>query len=115
MGNSCWMAESEEAAFPSERVEGIVGKHIENTITEAYDDAKVDHWILTITEKVMGDLVELNKPFKFIGEPSCNHFAKKWTFAVNCVIMEQTKGGINTANSAYWNSVRDGCKVVVWP
>merc|ERR1712054_328183 len=92
------MAEaSEEMSFPSERVEGIVLKHAENTIaTDPYDESKVQHWIVTITEKVMEDLIGLNKPFKYV---------------VNCVIMEQTGGGILTANSAYWYSLRDGCKV----
>merc|ERR1712070_963136 len=92
---------SEEASFPGERVEGIILKHAENTIgTTPYDDNIVQHWIATITEKVTEDLVGLNKPFKYV---------------VSVVIMEQTGGGINTANSAYWDSVRDGCKIVVWP
>merc|ERR1711998_461361 len=83
------------------RVEGIVLKHAENTIeTVPYEESKVPQWIATITERVMEDLVNLNKPFKYI---------------VSVVIMEQTGGGINTANSAYWDSVRDGCKIVPWP
>jgi len=96
------MAEtSEEMSFPAERVEGIVLKHAENTIaTDPYDENKVQQWIVAITEKVLEDLVGLNKPFKYV---------------VSCVIMEQNGGGINTANSAYWDSLRDGCKVVVWP
>lgn len=39
----------------------------------------------------------------------------KHDVSVSVVIMEQTGSGINTANSAYWDSVRDGCKIVVWP
>jgi len=85
---------SEEASFPHERVEGIILKHTENTIeTTPYSEALVPQWISTITEKVMEDLIGLNKPFKYV---------------VSVVIMEQTGGGINVANSAYWDSVRDG-------
>merc|ERR1711934_653927 len=36
-------------------------------------------------------------------------------FAVNCIIVEHTGAGINTANSAYWDSVHDGVKIVAWP
>lgn len=112
-------------------------QHAENTIaTDPYDEAKVPQWIATITEKVMNDLVELNKPFKYVGEQLCFVALLLITIpAVSVLIMEQTGGGINTANSAYWDSIRDGaapthshecglmdacthcagCKVAVWP
>jgi hypothetical protein len=43
-------------------------QHAENTIdTTPYDDTKIQQWINTITEKVMEDLLGLNKPFKYVG------------------------------------------------
>ena len=98
-------------------------QHVENTIeTTPYDETKIQGWINTITEKCMEELLGLNKPFKWVGEyhffeshaPMCipllSFVSSHWYYvsAVSVCIMEQTGGGINTANSAYWDSVRDG-------
>eukprot|EP00658_Telonema_sp_P-2_P085191 TRINITY_DN965_c0_g1_i2.p1 TRINITY_DN965_c0_g1~~TRINITY_DN965_c0_g1_i2.p1 ORF type:complete len:134 (-),score=34.59 TRINITY_DN965_c0_g1_i2:218-619(-) len=95
------MSASEEAAFPHDRVETIINKHVEATIeNNPYSESAVPRWIQTISENVTQDLIALNKPFKYV---------------VNCIVMEQCGAGINTANSAYWDSVHDGVKIVQWP
>eukprot|EP00656_Telonema_subtile_P017588 TRINITY_DN19454_c0_g1_i1.p1 TRINITY_DN19454_c0_g1~~TRINITY_DN19454_c0_g1_i1.p1 ORF type:complete len:158 (+),score=48.46 TRINITY_DN19454_c0_g1_i1:93-566(+) len=99
--NMADMAASEEGAFPHDRVETIINKHVEATIDNApYSELDVPKWIQTITENVTTDLIGLNKPFKYV---------------VNCIVMENVGAGINTANSAYWDSVHDGVKIVNWP
>merc|ERR1711934_253030 len=95
------LSQSEEAAFPHDRIETIINKHVENVIeNNPYNEEDVPKWIQEITELVTADLIGLNKPFKFV---------------VNCIIVEHTGAGINTANSAYWDSVHDGVKIVAWP
>merc|ERR1711934_956171 len=101
MGDSKSMSNTEELSFPSERIEAIILKRVETTIeSDPYDEAIIQHWIAKITEEIMADLVELSKLFKFV---------------VNVIIMEKNGAGLNTANSAYWDSLRDGCIVVPWP
>ena len=61
----------------------------------------------------MEDLVGLNKPFKYVGEEFTTRrqgYSPNNAMPVSVVIMEQTGGGINTANSAYWDSIHDGTR-----
>eukprot|EP00658_Telonema_sp_P-2_P085190 TRINITY_DN965_c0_g1_i1.p1 TRINITY_DN965_c0_g1~~TRINITY_DN965_c0_g1_i1.p1 ORF type:complete len:157 (-),score=31.42 TRINITY_DN965_c0_g1_i1:562-1032(-) len=118
------MSASEEAAFPHDRVETIINKHVEATIeNNPYSESAVPRWIQTISENVTQDLIALNKPFKYVGDsqPPRLELAILTVccccvcFPVNCIVMEQCGAGINTANSAYWDSVHDGVKIVQWP
>jgi hypothetical protein len=90
---------------------------VEATIeNNPYSESAVPRWIQTISENVTQDLIALNKPFKYVGDsqPPRLELAILTVccccvcFPVNCIVMEQCGAGINTANSAYWDSVHDG-------
>jgi len=92
---------SDEVTFLSEPVEQNILESIEGTLKESFfDDSKVQGWVDEIISKVNKDLVELNKPFKYI---------------VTCVVMQNNGAGLHLANSQYWDRDRDVAVVLRWP
>lgn len=60
----------------------------------------VPHWINEITEKAMKELIELEKPYKFI---------------VTVMLMENRGAGHYTTYSCLWENYIDGIGNKLWP
>lgn len=66
---------------------------------QAFNAAKVDAWTNSIIEGVLGRLVALSKPFKFV---------------VTVMISQKAGAGMHCAAAARWNPSTDGRTSVVW-
>lgn len=107
----------ESAEFVVEEVEAILRQAIHQCFTDAvkpapggppeeegkppkevmYNSKKVNEWTNTIVGKTLKDLLELNKPFKYI---------------ISCIIMQKNGAGLNSSASMHWDTAKDGfCKV----
>ena len=92
---------SDELAFSPEQVEAlaleIVGTVLDGKL---YDDHQVQGWIDEICSRITKDLVDMNKPYKYI---------------VSCVIMQKNGAGLHTATSCFWDGSNDNTATVRWP
>lgn len=66
---------------------------------QAFNAAKVDGWTTSIIEGMLGRLVALSKPFKFV---------------VTVMISQKAGAGMHCAAAARWNPATDGRASVVW-
>ena len=60
----------------------------------------VQIWTDEICSKLTKELVEANKPFKYI---------------VTCVIQQKNGAGMHLAHSCYWDAVSDNVVTAKWP
>ena len=95
------MESSEEAAFVTEEVEGIVNSVAEELLKDQYyNESMVPQWIDRVCEGCMTKLSELGKPFKYI---------------VTCCIMQKNGAGVHSASSCFDHPETDGVHCVRWP
>uniref|UniRef100_A0A3B4ZBI4 Dynein light chain Tctex-type 1 n=1 Tax=Stegastes partitus TaxID=144197 RepID=A0A3B4ZBI4_9TELE len=73
-------------------VEGVVGGNV-------YQHSRVKQWNSSVIEQCLSQLNKLGKPFKYI---------------VNCIIMQKTGAGLQTACACFWDNSTDGCCAVKW-
>jgi dynein light chain Tctex-type 1 len=107
----------EKAEFVVEEVESILRTAIHQCFSDAvkpaagappeeegkppkevmYNPKKVNEWTNTIVLKALNQLLELEKPFKYI---------------ISCIIMQKNGAGLNSSASMHWDTAKDGfCKV----
>ncbi len=107
----------ESAEFIVEEVEAILRQSIHQCFTDAmkpapgaapeeegsapkevmYNPKKVNEWTNTIVSRTLKDLMDLNKPFKYV---------------ITCIIMQKNGAGCNSSASMHWDTAKDGfCKV----
>jgi len=92
---------SEELAFVTEQVEQLSLEIIESTLKDkVYNDDLAQSWIDEICSKINKELIEMNKPFKYI---------------VTCIIMQKNGAGIHSTNSCFWDSANDNSIQIKWP
>ncbi|XP_041831703.1 dynein light chain Tctex-type 1 [Melanotaenia boesemani] len=92
--------DANETAFDVDEVREIVKEAVETTIGEnAFQQSRVHQWSNSVVEQCLGQLGKLGKPFKYI---------------VNCVIMQKTGAGLQTASSCFWDNATDGSCTVKW-
>ena len=125
----------EELAFVVEDAkESIIVPAIEAVLKDQdFDQVKVDQWTDTICESTMKGLVDLQKPFKYIGQLLfvfvclvypllCARILTSSVIvilcpstAVTCLIMQKNGAGVYSANSCFFDGVNDEVATVKWP
>ena len=88
---------SDELAFSPEQTEALAVEIIGSVLDgKTYDDQQVQGWIDEICSRITKDLVDMNKPYKYI---------------VSCVIMQKNGAGLHSVNSCFWDgSKEEGCR-----
>ncbi len=96
------MADAEdELSFIPEQIEPLCYDVIELVLKDKlYNDSLVQTWIDEISSRINMELIEMNKPFKYI---------------ITCVIMQKNGAGIHMGNSAYWDASNDNFVMARWP
>mmetsp|Transcript_34399 Transcript_34399/g.41522 ORF Transcript_34399/g.41522 Transcript_34399/m.41522 type:complete len:128 (+) Transcript_34399:206-589(+) len=95
------LLQKELISFQPEQIDPILQTAINEVIKPvSYDESKVQQWIDTICESCMKQLVELQKPLKYI---------------VTCTIVQSTGAGFHTTHSSYWDLENDNVVQVIWP
>ena len=92
---------SDELAFSPEQTEALALEIIGSVLDgKSYDDQQVQGWIDEICSRITKDLVDMNKPYKYI---------------VSCVIMQKNGAGLHSVNSCFWDGSNDNSATVKWP
>lgn len=92
---------SDEITFIPETVEPLVLDAIESVLKDkVYNDNQVQGWIDEICSKITKELIETNKPFKYI---------------VNCTVMQKNGVGVHLGHSCYWDAANDNTVITRWP
>mmetsp|Transcript_35772 Transcript_35772/g.36480 ORF Transcript_35772/g.36480 Transcript_35772/m.36480 type:complete len:121 (+) Transcript_35772:240-602(+) len=92
---------SDELTFIPEQIEPIVYECIESVLKDkSYNDLHVQGWVDEICSRLTKDLIDTNKPFKYI---------------VSCAIMQKNGAGLHVGHSAHWDAGNDNCLVTRWP
>eukprot|EP00301_Raphidiophrys_heterophryoidea_P000335 c10166_g1_i3.p1 GENE.c10166_g1_i3~~c10166_g1_i3.p1 ORF type:complete len:112 (-),score=32.93 c10166_g1_i3:134-469(-) len=85
--------QTESLSFDVEQVKNIMREAVDRVlVNQAYQAKLVDGWCSEIVDVTLKGLAELEKPFKYI---------------VNCIIVQRTGSGLNTASSCHWDSSTD--------
>lgn len=92
---------SDDIAFIPENVESLVLDTIESVLKDkAFNDSLVSTWIDEICSKLSKELIESNKPFKYV---------------ISCAIMQKNGAGVHLGHSCHWDAVNDNTVVTRWP
>ena len=93
--------EEEDNSFPQEELERIVNEVCEEVLKEAHwDETLVPNWINQVCEMCVKQLVELNRPYKWV---------------VTCVMQQKIGCTIHSSMSCYWESTTDGVITYQFP
>ena len=80
----------DEGNFVAEQVENLAYDVIEAVLKEkVYSDVEVDAWIDEICSRIMEELVNQRKPFKYL---------------INCTVSQKNGAGSHLAQSYHWVS-----------
>ena len=93
---------AEQAQFSKvkQMIQDLVKKSIEEELKDkAYSAKDGPNWAHNISEKVVKQLPEKSKDFKY---------------SVTCIILNKSEGGLHMSSSCYWNAVSDGNIVEKW-
>ena len=91
----------DDNTFPSEDIEIKIGEVAEDVLKDAmWDEHKVPMWINQINEKLMFQLMSLNKPYKYV---------------VTVVMQQKTGAQISGAVSCYYENTTDGVIAQTYP
>ena len=91
----------DDNSFPSEDIEQKIGEVAEEVLKDAmWDEQKVPHWINQINEKLMQQLILLNKPYKYV---------------ITVVMQQKTTAQISGAVACYYENTVDGVVVQTFP
>ncbi|XP_023146337.1 dynein light chain Tctex-type 1 isoform X1 [Amphiprion ocellaris] len=86
--------------FVVDEVRKIINEAVESVIGgNVYQHSRVKQWNSSVTEQCLSQLSKLGKPFKYI---------------VNCIIMQKTGAGLQTACACFWDNSTDGNCAVKW-
>eukprot|EP01031_Cornospumella_fuschlensis_P032792 gene32792-39646_t len=92
---------SDEVTFIPETVEPLCYDAIEAVVKDKmYNENLVSKWTDEICSKITKDLVDMNKPFKYI---------------VSCLIMQKNGAGVHLTHSCFWDRTNDNTVVARWP
>ena len=89
---------------PFSSIKEKVTEVVRVTVTEELDKKQYTAkegptWAHTISEKVVRQLPDISKDFKY---------------SVSCIILNKNEGGLHMSSSCYWNAVSDGNVVFKW-
>ncbi|XP_067135437.1 dynein light chain Tctex-type 1-like [Centruroides vittatus] len=94
------MSEEEATNFDKDEIKPVIKDAIETVIgNNIYQQNMIDQWMNNIHENILGQLIKLNKPLKYI---------------VITVVVQRTGSGLHTTGSCYWDETTDGCCMVIW-
>lgn len=110
---------SDELSFLPEQVEPMVFKAVEAVLKDkVYSELLIQGWVDEICSKIIKTLVDMNKPFKYLG----NYFYNSSFYVFNsrfdivsCVIQQKNGAGLHLGHSCYWDSSYDNAIIVKWP
>jgi dynein light chain Tctex-type 1 len=92
---------SDEVTFTPETVEPICYKAIKAVLKDKiYNPINVTPWVDEICSRVTKDLIDMNKPFKYL---------------VSCMIMQKNGAGVHMGHSCFWDRTNDNVVVQRWP
>lgn len=81
-------------------VSDIIKETVQSVIGDrTYDHNTVDKWTGAITERILIQLAQLARPFKY---------------ALRCSIVQKTGAGYHSACACYWDNSTDGYCTVRW-
>ena len=84
----------DDNSFPNEDIEIKITEVAEEVLKDAmWDEQKVPQWINQINEKLMQQLMTLNKPYKYV---------------ITVVMQQKTGAQISGAVSCYYENTTDG-------
>ena len=79
-----------------------------------YNETLVQGWVDEICSRLTKELVEMNKPFKYIGRITISSLPIYYDL-VSCTIMQKNGTGLHSANACHWDISNDSCVSVRWP
>jgi dynein light chain Tctex-type 1 len=92
---------ADEVSFVPESIEPIVYDAIEAVLKDkVYNDNQVQGWVDEICSRIMGELIDQKKPFKYV---------------TSCSVMQKNGAGLHSSHSAYWDSANDNVITARWP
>lgn len=63
----------ENSTFDINEVSRLITQTVENIIgTSTYQQKEINHWIANIVDRLLTDLTNLDKPFKYIVQAVCH-------------------------------------------
>jgi dynein light chain Tctex-type 1 len=77
-------------------------------------------WIDEICTRITKDLVDMNKPFKYLGTyiliTTTLHILRySLCDIVSCVVVQKNGAGLHLGHSCYWDSSNDNTVIAKWP
>lgn len=92
---------SDEVTFIPETIEPLCFDVIEGVLKDKlYNDAMVQFWVDDICAKITKELIDTNKPFKYL---------------VSCTIMQKNGAGLHLGHSCFWDVSNDNSVIARWP
>mmetsp|Transcript_10802 Transcript_10802/g.11224 ORF Transcript_10802/g.11224 Transcript_10802/m.11224 type:complete len:121 (+) Transcript_10802:75-437(+) len=92
---------SDALTFIPEQIEPAVFEAIESVLKDKiYNEKLIQGWVDEICCKIMKDLVETNKPFKYV---------------VSCTVMQKNGAGLHGSHACHWDISNDNTVMVKWP
>lgn len=82
-----------------------------------YNQAQINQWIDDICARVTKQLVDMNKPFKYLGTNfylKCEHLLIDF-LSVSCMIMQKNGAGVHMSHSCFWDRTNDNVVIARWP
>lgn len=121
-----------QVTFIPESVEPICYDIIESVLKDKmYNDTMAQKWIDEICSRITKELVEMNKPFKYLGEISTTsiafqHFSHRYDpnnillcvvlfSLVSCTVMQKNGAGLHMRHSCFWDRTNDNTVIARWP
>ena len=90
-----------QSTYPGEDIERCATDVAEEVLNGAmWDEIMVPQWINTICEKLMKQLVGLNKPYKFM---------------VTCIMQQKMGASIHSSLACHWENNFDGVITILYP
>lgn len=109
----------DQVNFIPETVEPIAATIIDQVLKDKmYNEALVQKWIDEICSRITKDLVDMNKPFKYLGLSASDCFVVVFLiflWLVSCAIMQKNGAGLHSAYSCFWDRTLDNTVIVKWP
>jgi dynein light chain Tctex-type 1 len=93
--------DEDDNAFPSEDIDRCGNEVAEEVLKEAmWDETLIPQWINLICEKLMKQLIGLNKPYKFM---------------VTCIMQQKIGAPIHSSLACHWENTTDGVTNILYP
>ena len=92
---------AKQLTFNHQELEEKITPVIEEVLADkAFDEDKVQHWINEICERIVKNLYDARKPFKYM---------------VSCLIMQKTEAGLQTSTACNYEVNSDLTFQYIWP